>query len=362
MFWHMPTKLKVLSMTCIKRIILFLGFYAAFSIVADEFYSTTIQIPDQTVSSQDYAIDNAFKEVLIAITGMSTAEEVIRSKKSFVDKRQFIEALSFVDMESDVIGDENLLGLRVTFSKLALNQFALDSGLRVLSSVKPKFLFWILIDKEETGREFLGNDSEHPFSDQIREKLISRNVSYFYPIYDLQDQLALPVDDAWNLKTNSVTSASSRYESDGWVLVRFYETTSGEIRGTWSCSLNGEIIVEDFLYPSIADFFDEKFNDLLDRILFPFTFSPLKQTLHLDLAFNNVNEYLDYKTLVSNLENLEIIQSMKLSSISPNQIIFEVETSADIKFLSRAINGFEFLTQENEVKSDQANLNFNWVD
>ena len=218
-------------MTCIKRIILFLGFYAAFSIVADEFYSTTIQIPDQTVSSQDYAIDNAFKEVLIAITGMSTAEEVIRSKKTFVDKRQFIEALSFVDMESDVIGDENLLGLRVTFSKLALNQFALDSGLRVLSSVKPKFLFWILIDKEETGREFLGNDSEHPFSDQIREKLISRNVSYFYPIYDLQDQLALPVDDAWNLKTNSVTSASSRYESDGWVLVRFYETTSGEIQG-----------------------------------------------------------------------------------------------------------------------------------
>ena len=139
----MPTKLKVLSMTCIKRIILFLGFYAAFSIAADEFYSTTIQIPDQTVSSQDYAIDNAFKEVLIAITGMSTAEEVIRSKKTFVDKRQFIEALSFVDMESDVIGDENLLGLRVTFSKLALNQFALDSGLRVLSSVKPKFLFWI---------------------------------------------------------------------------------------------------------------------------------------------------------------------------------------------------------------------------
>ena len=309
MFWHMPTKLKVLSMTCIKRIILFLGFYAAFSIVADEFYSTTIQIPDQTVSSQDYAIDNAFKEVLIAITGMSIAEEVIRSKKKFVDKRQFIEALSYVDMESDVIDDENLLGLRVTFSKLALNQFALDSGLRVLSSVKPKILFWILIDKEETGREFLGNDSEHPFSDQLREKLISRNVSYFYPIYDLQDQLALPVDDAWNLKTNSVTSASSRYESDGWVLVRFYETTSGGIRGTWSCSLNGEIIVEDFLYPSIADFFDEKFNDLLDRILFPFTFSPLKQTVHLDLAFNNVNEYLDYKTLVSNLENLEILKS-----------------------------------------------------
>ena len=362
MFWHMPKKLKVLSMTCIKRIILFLGFYAAFSIVADEFYSTTIQIPDQTVASQDYAIDNAFKEVLVAITGMSTAEEVIRSKKTFVDKRQFIEALSFVDMESDVIDDENLLGLRVTFSKLALNQFALDSGLRVLSSVKPKFLFWILIDKEETGREFLGNDSEHPFSDQIREKLISRNVSYFYPIYDLQDQLALPVDDAWNLKTNIVTSASSRYESDGWVLVRFYETTSGEIRGTWSCSLNGEIVVEDFLYSSTADFFDEKFNDLLDQILFPFTFSPLKQTVHLDLAFNNVNEYLDYKTLVSNLENLEIIPSMKLSSISPNQIIFEVETSVDIKFLSRAINGFEFLTQENEVKSDQANLNFNWVD
>ena len=358
----MPKKLKVLGMTCIKRIILFLGFYAAFSILADEFYSTTIQIPDQTVASQDYAIDNAFKEVLIAITGMSNAEEVIGSKKTFVDKRQFIEALSFVDMESDVIGDENLLGLRVTFSKLALNQFALDSGLRVLSSVKPKFLFWILIDKEETGREFLGNDSEHPFSDQIREKLISRNVSYFYPIYDLQDQLALPVDDAWNLKTNSVTSASSRYESDGWVLVRFYETTSGEIRGTWSCSLNGEIIVEDFLYPSMVDFFDEKFNDLLDRILFPFTFSPLKQTLHLDLAFNNVNEYLDYKTLVSNLENLEIIQSMKLSSISPNQIIFEVETSADIKFLSRAINGFEFLTQKNEVKSEQTNLNFDWVD
>ena len=234
--------------------------------------------------------------------------------------------------------------------------------MRVLSSVKPKFLFWILIDKEETGREFLGNDSEHPFSDQIREKLISRNVSYFYPIYDLQDQLALPVDDAWNLKTNIVTSASSRYESDGWVLVRFYETTSGEIRGTWSCSLNGEIIVEDFLYPSVADFFDEKFNDLLDQILFPFTFSPLKQTVHLDLMFNDVNDYLDYKTLVSNLENLEIIQSMKLSSISPNQIIFEVETSADIKFLSRAINGFEFLTQKNEVKSEQTNLNFDWVD
>ena len=86
MFWQMPKKLKVLSMTCIKRIILFLGFYAAFSIVADEFYSTTIQIPDQTVSSQDYAIDNAFKEVLIAITGMSTAEELLGAKKHLLIK------------------------------------------------------------------------------------------------------------------------------------------------------------------------------------------------------------------------------------------------------------------------------------
>ena len=76
--------------------------------------------------------------------------------------------------------------------------------------------------------------------------------------------------------------------------------------------------------------------------------------IHVDL--------LNKENLSNYLENLEIIQSMKLSSISPNQIIFEVETSADIKFLSRAINGFEFLTQENEVKSDQANLNFNWVD
>ena len=98
-----------------------------------ELYSIVIPVPDQSELSRDKAIDKAFTQVLINLTGFSNAAEKVTIN---VNEEMFVEALSFQKIfgensEDDVSMTDDELGLKVIFSEKDLNKFIVDSGLRL---------------------------------------------------------------------------------------------------------------------------------------------------------------------------------------------------------------------------------------
>ena len=328
-----------------------------------ELYSIVIPVPDQSELSRDKAIDKAFTQVLINLTGFSNAAEKVTIN---VNEETFVEALSFQKIfgensEDDVSMTDDELGLKVIFSEKDLNKFIVDSGLRMLSSVRPEFLFWILVDEEIKGRDFLRNSSDHQFKIELNQKLESRKITHFLPIYDLQDELSLSKDDAWNLNTESVKAASSRYDSDGWILVRFYEAESGMIRGTWTHDVDGELMTEDFFSSSIRDFFNQKIDVFLDKLLLPFSYVSDQSYEKVKLVIKNIDQYADYKVLTSRIKDLDIVRSVELSSISLNDLELVIETNASTKFLRRDLSGLSFLSERTGIPSNERRLAFDWI-
>lgn len=347
----------------IKKVILTIFISLVSVSTSAELYSIVIPVPDQSKLSRDNAIDQAFVKVLINLTGFSNVAEELNIN---VNEEAFVEALSFQKIFGESIEDgvstrDNELGLKVIFSEKDLNQFIVDSGLRMLTSVRPKFLFWILVDEEIKGRNFLRNSSDHQFKLELNQKLESRKISHFLPIYDLQDELSLSKDDAWNLNTESVKVASSRYDSDGWILVRFYESESGLIRGTWTHGVDEEALTADFFSPSTKEFFSQQIDMFLDKLLLPFSYMSNQSYAKVKLVIDNIDRYADYKSVTSGIEDLDIVRSVDLSSVTLGKLELVLETNVSVKFLRRDLNGLAFLSERTDISSNESSIAFDWI-
>jgi len=243
----------------LPRLLLVLSLICHFSIAeeVDGLYVSLVPVADQSAISKDRGVEEALNNVLIKLTGNS---EIINSVRliPFLDSaNDYIDALSFQDLPSNF--EESLdgrnTGLEVSFSRPAIDQLIRRAQLPVLPSNRPKLLVWIVKDDVTTGREFLSQDFlSSDFSNSIGQKVLtdfssameSRGIPYMLPTFDLEDQLALSIDQAWNLSADNIELASERYRADGWIALRFYRTSSGEIRGAWLYQAGGRRELGDF--------------------------------------------------------------------------------------------------------------------
>ena len=211
----------------------------------ENLYVSLVPVADQSAESKERGISDALKNVLVKLTGNGDVLQLSRLATIFDNASAYIDALSFQDLPitNNLTSQDSAaqkVGLRVSFSRSAIDELIRNNQLPVLPSNRPKLLVWIVLDDVTTGREFLGQDASSLDADnnlgaevlaELSNIMTERGIPYMLPTFDLEDQLALPIDSAWNLRADEIQSASQRYSADGWVALRFYRTSIGEVRG-----------------------------------------------------------------------------------------------------------------------------------
>ena len=130
----------------------------------ENLYVSLVAVADQSAESKQGGISEALKNVLVKLTGNGEILQLSRLRPSFDNASTYIDALSFQDLPAtnnrasqDLI--DAPIGLRVSFSRSAIDELIRNNQLPVLPSNRPKLLVWVVIDDSATGREFLGQDS-----------------------------------------------------------------------------------------------------------------------------------------------------------------------------------------------------------
>lgn len=359
----------------LPRLLLVLSLICHFSIAeeVDGLYVSLVPVADQSAISKDRGVEEALNNVLIKLTGNS---EIINSVRliPFLDSaNDYIDALSFQDLPSNF--EESLdgrnTGLEVSFSRPAIDQLIRRAQLPVLPSNRPKLLVWIVKDDVTTGREFLSQDFlSSDFSNSIGQKVLtdfssameSRGIPYMLPTFDLEDQLALSIDQAWNLSADNIELASERYRADGWIALRFYRTSAGEIRGAWLYQAGGRLELGDFNTQDNEPFIAREVDSLLDSLTRSFSYIPQTNTNALLVEIGNIESFSNYKSVIEQFEKLELVESFDLFSISGNRIRFSVAAEGGAELLHKAlVRSGQFRHTGGVAPIDAKYLVFDWV-
>ena len=347
---------------------------STFTEEVNDLYVSLVPIPDQTLASRHQGITDALKNVLVKLTGNSTVVQLAAVQPSLNNATLYVDAISFEALTNNLSGYDNPeglnLGLRVNFSHSAIDNLIRRSKLPVLPSNRPKLIFWIVRDDVEAGRRLLGGDAKGVSFAAADEKLMKdlssvmkdRGIPFILPSLDLEDQLTLSEEEAWNLASEKIEIASERYGADAWVAMRFYRSSNGKIRGSWKYWANNKSYFDDFGMESDVSFIPPVINELIDGLASSFSYVPQQTKNFLVVKIFDVQSLDNYKNINEELARLELVNSIDLVSINRDEIHFAISSEGNSDLLHDAlIRSGRFEKRTADLSYNDSSLSFDWI-
>lgn len=339
----------------------------------DNLYISLVPVADQTATSKRQGSIDAFKNVLIKLTGNSEIVTLAPIKALLENSTSFIDALSYEELPANLslpeLSSSSEIGLRVSFSRSAIDEMIREIKLPVLPSNRPKLIIWIVKDDVESGREFLGESSVKANENSIGARVLNdlksimmdRGIPFMLPTYDLEDQLALSIEAAWNLDAKKISVASRKYDADGWIAIRFYKSSAGEVRGAWLFKAGDVQETRDFNTKSNDSFLVSIMDSMIDNLVTPFSYIPQQESNMLFVEIRGISSIVDYQRVSKQLLKLELVNSIDLFSVRGDEIQLSVASEGDAGLLHRALIRSGQFRARNTIEVKEKSLSFNWV-
>jgi len=332
-------------------------------------YNGRVLVADQTEQSRSKGVNQALEQVLIKLTGNSKIMQLPGIQKAVSNTNNFIASVGYTKLPARLPADlseepanQPGFSLQVSFSAQAIDQLIRWAQLPILPAGRPKLVFWIVRDDAETGRQFVTEQQFPDFTQRFEQIMQDRALPYQLPELDLEDQLSLSVNEAWSMRNETIEVASQRYAADGWVLLRFFTTTSGQVRGSWTYKLGDQRGFDDVRAENAEVFVGLAVNELVDRISAQLTYVPQVDTSKLLVQINQVDSFADYQAVLAQLQSLKLVRSSNVSAVEGSRLFVTVDIDGGVDLLISALErSGRLVNQTSEMARFSGNLEFDWM-
>ncbi len=338
--------------------------YVPAKVTAEEvsgLYNGQISVADQTEKSRKSGVRDALAQVLVKLTGNSKIMQVPGIQEAVSNTDNYVAGVGYKSLPAEP-GEPPKTELQVSFSRQAVDHLIRWAQLPILPSERPKLLIWIVRDDPVSGRQFVSNQNLPEFTQQFESFMQQRGMPYRLPDFDLEDQLALSVNQAWGLQKQAIELASQRYAADGWALLRFFTTATGEARGAWMYQVADQRGFNDVRAASSELLASLAVNDLVDSLSAQFTYIPQTDASELVVQINQVDSYADYQAVLSQLQKLELVQSLNVSAVKSGSLFLTLNIEGGVDLLESAlVRSGRLKNQTSQAARFSGNLEFDWI-
>lgn len=220
-------------------------------------YRAAVPVASQAETDRDQGFRTALEQVLIKVSGL---EHVILNER-FVDRipsplglvqtfgyRDNVDWLNEQSQRQKVpaVDSVNVMSssparylLEVTFAAAQVDKQMQRLGLPVWGDTRPSVLVWILVEQQGL-RQLIGTGDMYGLADLLQEDAQRRGLPLFLPSADLQDLVAIKMNDVAAMKPDSVSEANLRYQPDAHVILRVIQSGGENWNATWLTVLKEE--------------------------------------------------------------------------------------------------------------------------
>lgn len=199
---------------------------ASAAVEVQQLYQAQVPVESQAVGERNQALQTALEQTLLKVSGdgQLLAHENVRFALQNV--RNYVVQFGYRQVA------ENLV-LWVQFDQAQIDQVIHDAGSGIWSSRRPELLFWLVAEDEQLRRQILGRGDHEPLVEALRETAQQRGLPIKLPLLDLNDSMSISVIDLWARFDDRIQFASSRYDTDGVVVARIYQTDPSSYEQPW---------------------------------------------------------------------------------------------------------------------------------
>ncbi|MEJ2042521.1 MAG: DUF2066 domain-containing protein [Reinekea sp.] len=294
-----------------------------------------------TQKEQDQAIRQAFKQLLVRVSGV----------RQVLDNEQIIEALgkgaaylaTFRFESSDQLFT-NVLGESVPtkkmileFDKRSVDSLLVRNHLPVWSAKRPDILI-VLADRLQSADHILADGEESDLAEAVKRYADQRGVPYQLPIMDLEDSLAFNFTSVYGLFSTDIDAGAERYQPDAILTGRLSDVGNDQVQADWMVLFKNERVRMPPVQGSIDDVVSQGIDFISTRLSEQYALLLDPQLLGaLTIQVSDVASLKDFAALESYLKSINLITSVTLSQYSSEGAAFAIELSGDLTQLADVI-------------------------
>lgn len=326
------TKLLFSRLSQVAVLLIFMIPMMGYSVQVEDIYLAQVPVSDQSEAARDMAVKEGLSQVLVKVSGSSLVLQQAGVQKALARARRYVSEVGY----SKIVvpgSDQPVSALSVRYAQPQVDRLLRREQLQVWPASRPELLVWLVIDTADAGKHFLEAEQYPEMARNLEFHMARRSAPLRWPLLDLQDRLAVPVDQAWQFNDEVLKSAAARYESENWLVIRLYQTSQGEWRGTSWLNSMGKTRLQGFAEPEVEALIARAVDHAVDNMAANYAFIPQLRDEPVVLLLENIVSFNDFNNVRAYLEALEVVREVKIQSVESDRLSLQLLVDGDVQLL-----------------------------
>lgn len=345
------------------------------AIEVDDLYQASVSITDQSRQSRRSAQRDAFKKVLVKVSGNVSILSNPVVKKAISKADDYLRQFQFNRDEFDE------LFLLANFDEAKINRLLRQESLPIWGKRRPSILLWMAGENEKTAvRQVISKESYADLMVKIQKVSKDRGVPILFPLYDIEDNKKVSVSDVWGHFYQHIQTFSTRYNTDAIVISRFwYEPeqadpqTNGEavdIDSGWKLQRRlyeaDELVDVKTITGALDTIVEQLVHSMADRYAkeYAVSSSNLENAPRMVLTIRNVSEIANLIEAEKLLMSFSAVADVLLKTVNNDMAEFEIRLVGESLDLIQGMDleaKFEKIYDPLADKSEIQPIEYRWV-
>lgn len=296
---------------------------------SDNPFEVAIPVASQSSSERAKAAGLGLRKVILRISGSQAAVESDALSEVYSNAQHYIDQFRYEPYSpppnAKTLADATEL-LVMTFPQREIEQLLRKAGLPYWPTNRPKLLVWLVENTSNDGK-VLVNDRDMELMAGLFKGARERGLQIQLPLLDLEDRLALPAKQLWQLDDDAILAASERYDADTILVGRYSQTSRGTWLSTWQFFHRGVSREYDYRSDTGLELGSEVIDPVADYLAGRYAISLQENTSpELVVQLAGITSFGDYHQALNYLSNLAMVSSVQLRAVRGDTLLLYVNS------------------------------------
>jgi len=314
----------------------------------EDLFTVELPVADQTTSLRLESFSEAFKRVIVKVSG---SDEALRSpafKRPIEGSARYVKQFRYISRSSpeDEEVEAERLYLRIDFNQQLIESLLRENNFPVWGRERPSSLLVISYDVNENIK-LVADDSTPDLVEALDQAAAIHAVPVLFPLMDLEDIALVKISDIVSRQYDNIDTMATRYAPDALLVGQIVGRSGEGWQGDWEVRFAEQIFKWKFKASSKQSVIDQVIRHLAKILALEYALEDHRRVEQSLLLSVSALEGIDNLIAVQKyLKSLNVVDSVRVAMINKDVITYRLKLRNNAEDLHRLIHLGELLYQE----------------
>ena len=360
--------MKLLKVFVLASALLGLWQVPAHAVTVEDLFTVELPVADQTTSLRLESFSEAFKQVIVKISGSDEALASPAFKRPVENSARYVKQFRYLNrtLPDDEEFDGSGLFLRIKFDQQLVEGLLREQNFPVWGRERPSTLLMISYDVNENIK-LVSDDATPDLVEALDTAASFHAVPVLFPLMDLEDIALINIGDIASRQYENIDTMAKRYSPNALLVGQIVGRSGQGWQGDWEVRFAEQVFQWSFKASSKQDVIDQVIRHLAKILALEYALEDHRSVEQSLLLSVSEVEGIDKLIKVQRyLKSLNVVDSVRIAMIRKDVVTYRLNLRNDPEDLQRLIEFGEVLEQEDFPQlstqgEEQIILNYSFI-